>query len=392
MPPQQQAQRYAVQRHTRGWVFGILLAVMLPMIIIGVIVANAISNARRMSQIAKIQIDLKTGGVFGNNNVTIKTGRPGDRGPTWQGTDSMLVVDVDGDGTPEIVGRGRQVNAGDIVRVIALDLMTGKIKWQTDPIGTYSETYQGPLATGGDMVLFASAKAEVQAFGLRDGKLRWKAKLDERVASFCVGDDNTVIAVGADDVLRTLSRADGTAVGPAKPTPNKGKPRWEKVAPCVAMQDDKEPLYERLKDSQRSSRDRSKTHPKDLSVDVAMDAPGGGKVLSASKKEGTHVTTIVALDDKGAERWRATGAADALSAEGAPRQMVVGEKEVCIVYYSTDYRIACFAMADGKRLWDEKAPSFANGLMIVGRSLVLTTSNGLRVMNVETGAARWALE
>ena len=88
----------------------------------------------------------------------------------------------------------------------------------------------------------------------------------------------------------------------------------------------------------------------------------------------------------------ADGAADPLGAEGAPRQVVVGDREVCMIYYSTEYRLACFAMADGKRLWDQASPAFANGLTMVGRSLVLSTSRDLRVIDLETGAPRWALD
>jgi outer membrane protein assembly factor BamB len=386
-PPQQQAQRYAVQRHTRGWVVGILLAVSIPTIVIGAVVATAVSQAKRAAHRAMVAIDVPR--PPGKNNVS---GKVAGNAPSWQGTDSVLLIDVDQDGVPELVGRGREVQPRDLVRVIALDLMTGKQKWQTEPLGTYSETYQGPLATGGDLLLFASAKGEVQAFTARDGTRLWKAKLEERVQSFCMGDDQTVIAVGTDDMVRTLSRVDGTIVGPARPTRNKGKASWDKVAPCAVMQDDDETLFQRHQKVQHNGRTRTNKTPADLTIDVVIAAPGGGTIMSGVRKQGTRVTTLVAVDDKGAERWRATGAADPLGAEGHARQMAVGDQEVCIIYYGTEYRLACFSVADGSRKWDQAAPTFANGLVAVGRSLVLTTSRDLRVIDLDTGTARWSLD
>ena len=51
---------------------------------------------------------------------------------------------------------------------------------------------------------------------------------------------------------------------------------------------------------------------------------------------------------------------------------VVGEREVCIVYYQKTYMLACWALADGKRLFDAEAPNFFEGLLVVGRTLVVT--------------------
>lgn len=399
MPPQispeqlrQQALRYAVQKHSRGWIIGVLVASMLPFLIIGIVVWTVVGRATRINIPSKFEINLQPGAAFGSN-VNIKIQKPSERGPSWQGTDSVLVVDVDGDGVPELVGRGRQVNAGDLIRVVAIDLLTGTFKWQSEPIGTYTDTYTGPLALAGDLIVFASNKGEIQTLALRDGKARWRVQLEERTLAFCAPDDKTLIAVGADDTLRMLSRADGSSAGPAKPAPGKGKPFWDKVPPCNLLVDDSKPTFERLQAAKRRSpATHSNRHGKKhgISVDVAMDIPGGGTLLSGAKSEGTRVTTLVATDDTGAERWRTTGAPDALGATGAPRQVAVGEREACIVYYGSTYRIACFAVADGKRLWDLDAPAHVDGLLIVARTLVVTTASALDVYDVDNGNKRWS--
>jgi len=390
IPPQlsseqrQMQLRYAVQKHTSAFKWIIMVVILIPLVITVVVivgVVKAVKDATNQASRLKKEIPALAAKAMK---------QPGDAAPTWQGTDNLLVGDVDGDGSPEIIGRGRQVNKGDIVRVIALDLATGKQKWQSEPIGTYSETHTGQLAIAGDLIMFASAKAEVSALAVKDGAKKWQTKLDERVEAFCAADDGTIIAVGADDQLRTLARVDGSAVGAPKAAPGKGKPGWDKPEPCKLLPNDDETPFERLQEMRgRHGNGRNKTLG--IDVDVTMEMPGG-KLLSGSKAEGTHVTLLVATDEKGAEKWRATGAADPLASTGAPRHVALGDKEACMIYYSTEYRIACFALADGKRLWDEAAPSFAHGLEPVGRSLVMSTSTDLQVRDIETGKMRWTLD
>jgi outer membrane protein assembly factor BamB len=130
-----------------------------------------------------------------------------------------------------------------------------------------------------------------------------------------------------------------------------------------------------------------------IEVDAVVDGPGG-RVVSGEKSEGTRVTTLVALDARGAERWRTTAAADPLGAVGDARTVVVGEGETCLVYRgSSDDRLACFALADGKRLWDVVAPSvFTSGLFVIGRLLVVVTSQQLEVRELDTGVVKWSLD
>lgn len=383
------AMRYAVQSHSSGWKWMVLAIVFIPVLITVIVIVSVVSRVR---QTVRVEIPKEITAAFGSNGIKIDMSGGGgkNRGPSWQGTDSVLVADVDGDGVPELIGRGRQVQVGDSIRLLALDLATGRIKWQSEPIGTYSDTYTGPLSIAGDLVVHANNSGTIQAFAVKDGARTWKATQDERVAAFCLDGDN-LVAVGADDMLRTYARADGAVVGTPKAAPGKGKASWDKKDPCSVLPNDDQTAFQRVEDSRHSryNQYRIDGNKHDLAVDHAIDGPDGGRVLGGTRKEGTNVTTIVAVDAKNTERWRATAAAEALTATGGPRHIVVGERETCIIYYSNTYRTACFAMADGKRLWDIESPSFAEGLLIIGRFLVMTTARNIEVHDVETGVEKW---
>lgn len=383
-PPAQidPAMHYAVQSHSSGWKWMILGLVLVPVLITVIVVVTVVSRVR---QAVRVEIPKEITAAFGSN------GKVRERGPSWQGTYSVLVADVDGDGTPELVGRGRRVNAGDSIQVLALELATGTIKWQSEPLGTYTDTYTGPLSIAGDIVVHANNSGTIQAFALKDGTRKWKVTQDERVAGFCLDGEN-LITVGADDMLRTYARADGSVVGTPKAAPGKGRRSLDAKPPCAVLPDDRHTVFERVEDSRRARYNQYRIDgaKHDLDVEHAIDGPDGGRVLGGTRKGGTRVTTIVAVDAKNVERWRSAAAVEALTATGAPRHIVVGERETCIIYYSNTYRTACFAMADGKRLWDlEASPSFAEGLLIIGRFLVMTSSRNIEVRDVETGVEKW---
>lgn len=379
--------RYARQQHTSRW---IAVIVALP-ILIGVTAAilgvraamNHKADVRRRvdetMRRAQQQIDEATRQA----GAATAAARGPDDGLSWQGTDGVLIAGVNG--TPELIGRGRRVNAGDQITLIALDLATGTKKWESPPLGTYTDTYRGLLALAGDKVVHVSEKAQMRAFNVKDGTPAWTATLDERVKAFCTGDTpETFRALGNDDKLRPVTIADGT-VGPA--TPIAKKRAWPERPACTELQTDDVTPFEMGK----TSGSHATGVKLGLDIDVFVTGPGG-TVVSGARSTGTRVTTLVALNEKGDEKWRATGAPDALGSEGAARHVVVGETATCFVYYGSQYRLACLAMADGKRLWDVEAPSFFEGLYIVGTSLVMTTHRQLEVRDLATGAIRWSLE
>ncbi|MDQ3366185.1 MAG: PQQ-binding-like beta-propeller repeat protein, partial [Myxococcota bacterium] len=133
---------------------------------------------------------------------------------SWLGTDSAILVDLDRDGTLDIIGRARQSNP-DSITILAVNGATAARLWESASLGGYSDVYRQPLVLAGDLLVFASQRGELRAFSTADGSARWTAQLDERVERLCGGDE-LVIAIGADGVARAVGRQHGTlATAPA---------------------------------------------------------------------------------------------------------------------------------------------------------------------------------
>lgn len=134
----------------------------------------------------------------------------------WQGNwegHSAILADVTGDGVADVIGRIRHQemdNSVDRVTIAASDGKTGKRLWESESLGTYMESYQGPIGLAGNTLLFASPAAELRAFGARDGKSRWRSRLSEHVKAFCRGSDaNQAILRMADDRRVSVDLASG---------------------------------------------------------------------------------------------------------------------------------------------------------------------------------------
>lgn len=377
-PAQNRPVQIAVQARSKAAVIILMFTIGLP-ILITVVVLVAVRNIQGAvsRNIAKVIPSIpKT-----------KFVAPEDRPPTWQGTDGVLLFDVNGDGTTDLVGRGRQVNRGDIVVILALDGTNGKTLWQSDVLGTYTETYQGPLALAADTILFGNDKGEVQAFDVKTGKQRWKTATPERIESFCVGDAFNVIALGKDDMLRPLAITDGT-LGIEKKVP-KRKDDWDSFhkPKCAQLPDDRRLEYEGSKEQGATSELRKKLG---LYVEGYVTVPSGGRIVGAQREKGTNVTTIVALDEHEKERWRIVPSSNPLGSDGTPRYLAAGAAHVCADWPdSKGEQIGCFALADGAKLWEAPAISFLSGLAVVGNSLIIVAHHGIGMYDAQTGKPRW---
>jgi outer membrane protein assembly factor BamB len=379
-PPSSGPPRVAVQRRSGAGVGVVVLVVVL----IGA--GMVFAMARRPGH-----SEGRSGGSA-STSAAVATPDP----PEWHGTEAALLVDVNGDGALDAIGRSRRVPDGDRIAVIAIDGATGRVAWETATIGSYSDTYQGFLALAGDLVLYTSPRAEVRAFAVTDGAPRWTAQLDERVARFCDKGD-AIVAVGTDDVERVLAKADGKAPVPAEAEPDPDEehkhrdPNKERAAGQYKMKCLGAPTDQRV-DAPDAPSELADQHG--LWADALVSGPGG-RVLSGTRTKGTHVGTLVALDDDGEARWRAEVPAQPLGAvERAAMNLVVGEREVCGAYYTTSVadrlRVACFAMDGGKRVWDEQIDdSPLSALMISGRTLLISTWGLLEARDLDTGAVRW---
>jgi outer membrane protein assembly factor BamB len=367
----------ALQRASRRAILVfVAVIVFIPLVIIGAVVHAVISH-----------LDDATTSALSNSSSSSSSSGKREYPPEWQGTDGALYVDVDGDAKIDIIGRSRRIQNGDVVRVIALVGSTGKVLWESEPIGTYSDSYQGKLSVIGDVVLYASPHAEVRAMALRTGATRWKTKLEERVEAFCTASDDTVVALTKDGVVRTLHRADGTAAGdPVQPTPAAHGRHHNAECSRLASDNDSQPTQSsELYDLGRKlgiSSDRITTGP-------------GGRVLSGTRERGTRVPTLIALDDQNQARWTIAVPKDPLgSLERAPEAVAVSDHQVCASYYldsvASAQHMACFALDDGHRLWDGVVGGTSlRTFAILDGALAVSTVGRIELFDLATGKHRW---
>lgn len=402
-PPADGPRQIAVQpRAGKAMAIILVLFFAVPVLIIGLViffvtrtVNHAVTFNVNGNDIAKqVQSQLFKGG-------TIKMGgAPGVA--EWQGTKPVL-VDVDGDGKKEIVGRIRRVNPKDEVWLTALDGATGKPKWESEVIGSYTDTYQGMLAVVGDLLVFGNQRGDLRAFNARDGKPRWTAKIDERPKWFCDGGASTIVVLGKDDVERRFDRTTGTpaaavpaeAVAEPAPTP-KRRPGARPAKPplCAALPndtDDHARFYNPAQDWEIT---------RNLAIDVRDAAPlvtGRGRLLIGQRKTGSRVGMIMLLDEANRELWSAIVPVDPLgSTEMVPQDWGVGDREACLSYYAESpakpERIGCFSLADGKRRWDVEAVDRSiQSLVLYNRALLVSTSGSLEMRSLDDGKSVWQL-
>lgn len=303
---------------------------------------------------------------------------PAAKRPTWQGTTALLVTDLDGDGKRELVGRARRVEAGDRIWIVALDLASGAVRWESDSLGSHSDTGAGMLAAGRDTIVFATPRGEVVFFDARASAPRWKVQLDERISHLCEGDKDTVVVVGVDRHLRTLARADG-AMRPSDP-----------ARPCVRLASDVEARRgggpaEASRLGQSIGLQVSEIHP----------APGG-RVLEATRQGGTRVPMLAFVDDAGTVRWKVDVPVDPLAAsEGDPEKLAVGDRAVCAAYRPDqklgDPHLTCFALADGKRLWNVAPGMYPlSSLAVTDVGVVFAAWGRVELRALDTGDVVWS--
>lgn len=376
-PPQDGPKAVALQKHTKIFLWVMVLTTVLPALLVPLIIWLATRDATRTAErIQSAASEPKLPRHVGPDQ------------PTWQGTDGILLADVDDNGSKEIVGRTRRVQRGDEVRVIALAGATGKTLWETAGLGTYTDTYQGRLSIAGDTLLFGSQRGEVKAFALATGKPKWSMKIDERVKYFCDGGAATVIVVGNDNVARPVKLADGTTTTLEQPLAAPGDKRRKK-APCAPLPGDTD------EPSPRESSNYELGRPHQVSVDAVYTGPLG-RVVAGTRDEGTRVGMLMLLDAAAKPVWKIVAPIDPLgSIERAPEPVAVGGSEVCAAYYEDSVakpkRIACFAGADGKRLWDVPASSTwsLEGMVINNRALLTWSSGSIELRALDGGNVLW---
>ena len=360
--PSQQVARQKVQRT----VLAIVLSSVLLPIFIGVVVGVSVCGKVRTAfdqqataqsaadQIRK-QAEAQIAEAFGKTGVKIKIGPGGEHEwpATWQGTGAVLLHDVDGDNVDDVIGRARYVGEGDTVKIGAWSGATGRALWESPPIGTYNETYQGYLLLIGDLLVFADPTATLTGYATRDGARRWATQLPDKTETACLDAGGALHVKTVDGNWHAIAVADGARTpseGPARclPVPNDRRPH---AAEMVGVTPGRTPKVENMQIGE-----------------VAQLGENGPRVAVGYRDRGTAVPMLARLDDP---RWVVDiPSQDSLRASRGRDLLAMTSDRVCTVYELETRnapRLTCFDMATGSRTWDIE---IAKGVTIVMESLV----------------------
>jgi DNA-directed RNA polymerase subunit RPC12/RpoP len=356
----------ALQRHSARWTASLFL---IPLFIGGMIAISVFAQREAMKGPASL------------------------RTPTWDGVHSAVMVDVDDDGTVDLIGRAAILQPEHRTLLGAWHGTTGERLWITEPLGLRSDLFQAPLGVAGDLVLLGDGAGGVLAFAVADGTPRWTIRLNEKVEKFCAGPEGSVLARTADDKLHPIALADG-AIQPAGegaacvPVPTDSyrgdRTGWE-VWTWPSSNSDLAPG-----DKIDGMTAGTALHHRTSGVTVALGykAPGSRVPMLASfrwpveeefdlealerraretddAREGGELRRRVRDARSARSEWvpevhwtaQVPGIDPLTAAEGAVEAAHAAlDGELVVVAYETrssgQFRLAGFAVADGRRLWD----------------------------------------
>jgi len=135
--------------------------------------------------------------------------------PRWDGVDSIVLQDLDGDGVEDVIGRVRVLQPTDRLMVAAFNGANGERLWISEVLGTRGDLLHSPMGVTSEVVLVGDGSAGVIALSVADGGTRWRIRLNEVVEKFCAGGaDGAVRVMTKDEKLHPVAVADG-ALQPA---------------------------------------------------------------------------------------------------------------------------------------------------------------------------------
>jgi outer membrane protein assembly factor BamB len=282
---------------------------------------------------------------------------------SWEGVHGAIVVDVNGDHVPDLVGRVRYVITGDRVALAAFDGQSGDKLWESDALGGYTETYQGVLGLADDALLFAAPSGELRAYGVRDGKKRWSSSLPEKATGFCKaerpGDVRVRLADQRSSHVR-LSDGQASAASPQPAPPAHGPRGKEKEGEaCVRLASDDgktgDPGYE------LRSAGSFDVAVEGMSVRAELQRAGGPKIVFGTREKGTSVPMIAAVFEDASRNWKSdlAGTRPLETGPFAPELGAVTTSRAFTEYGYTDimkpHALVCFDLG-GHRQWETVLP------------------------------------
>jgi hypothetical protein len=281
------------------------------------------------------------GGSTGGGSGPVATSIPA-RADSWEGVHGIVFADANGDGVPDVVGRLREAGGADRISLGAFDAATGRKLWESAPLGTYHDTFQGLLGFEQDTLVLCGATGKTSGVGLRDGKTRWSGTLPEKATALCKGDrPGEVRVVLADASSVVLRLADGRTSAPA--------PRSGGCARIPNDEKDGDPGYE--------TRSMMTVEANGMTARVALQRPGGPEILLGYRSKGTSVPMIAAVFADPLRSWKSDmpGTNPLETGTSMSQEGVVTASRACADYGFSSmvkpHMVVCFDLA-GHRLWE----------------------------------------
>ena len=370
--------------------------------------ARAAGAGCALSAVISVVALVAAGGVGAFLLVKGSHGAGGSDRFTWEGVHAAILTDLNGDGVPDIVGRLRYEGGKDAVTLGAFDGATGKKLWESDTVGSYTDTNQGKLGMAEGSLLFATEAGQLIAYGLHDGKRAWASSLPERADGFCRTDAGQVAIRLVNKGFAVVRLSDGQPGTGAKPT----------IAPrkiTVHGVNMKDPLGQPGVDADGCGRLTDDTATGDQSsamsdvggeieVDgmrpsVMLQRVGGPKIVLGTRKEGTPVPMIAGLFADASRDWTSDLASTNVL-QTCPSSPTVGAVTNDRAFTSYGWtaggdkprNLVAFDLS-GHRLWDIPLPdgSPLTSIQATDTKVLVSQWGRLMVYDAATGRALYAL-
>lgn len=353
------------------------------------------------------------GGITGSNKMM------------WAGHPPAL-VDVDGDGTLDVIGLSRYVQDNDRATFSAYNGKTGDKLWETESLGKYGDLSQEVYGAVGDTLYISTKDGKLIARNAKSkGVVKWEISLGEKIDTMCALGKELALATADskwwiidasgkkreglkltrlvrdytnDGTKEAFERAGGEAGEVCMPL------GWDHRVPpgVIAL-----PGFGEM------------ANVEGMNIEVMIKRPGGPTIAVGKKRPGTAVPLLARLNPKPAPQpmpkkgyrdatetrallataaWKIEiPASDPLNARLDEKHVALSDNAVFALYEisSSKHRLAAFSIADGKRLWDRDityGSSFVPvSLTIVGDAVGITTWQNFTAYSVADGTERYQL-
>ena len=302
-------------------------------------------------------------------------------------------ADFDGDGVLDVFGWVNEWNGQLNPRIAGYDGRTGERLWITPTLGVVGEAHYARMGLVGGYLIVADSGGTARAFRPGEDAVVWSVGLGERADAICSGGPGQVIVRTVDERATVIDLTNGDARPTAAPTDC----RLDEYVQARFRPDF---MTIKAKDGEAlralsAEDERFREVAPDLSKRAVIDVSRELQVLVGTKRGGTPVP-MVAVVRGGRLAWSSVAPAEDPLRAGylVPVRAAADERGVFVGYErGSEQRIAAFAMADGRRLWDVAVPQMPEGsssidaLGVTPERLYVAHRTYLSALDRETGEA-----